>query len=318
MSKHVPVLLQEVIANLNIKDSGVYVDCTLGGGGYFEMLIENLNRFAKGSLLIGLDQDMDSIKAYVEKTKKDYGVEIKVEELEIEYLKVKAFKYKIGKTEIVLVNSNFTNIEELVALLKKDKKVLGIVADLGFSSDQLNNSRGFSFRNINDELDMRMDVRNTVKAKDILNAFGEKELANIFREYADEPRSRIVAEEILKIREKSKFEKVNDLLKVLDSIKGIFDREDFYQRIFQALRIAVNSELDSLKTLLTASLNVVDKGGRVLFVSFHSGEDRLVNNFIISNNLISVSEKEITPTPKEILKNPRSRSAKLRGFIKNN
>ncbi|MEI6886767.1 MAG: 16S rRNA (cytosine(1402)-N(4))-methyltransferase [bacterium] len=316
MSKHVPVLLQEVITNLNIKDQGIYIDCTLGGGGYFEMLIENLNRFAKGSLLIGIDQDIDSIKAYVEKTKKDYGVEIKESEIDLEYIKTKMFSYKIGKTDVVLVNTNFSNLEELVALYKKEKQVLGIVADLGFSSDQLNNGRGFSFRNLSDELDMRMDVRKSLKAKDLLNTFTQKELSKIFSEYANEPKARIVAESVIAQRLKLKFEKVGDLLKVLDTIKGIFDIEDFYQRIFQALRIAVNIELVSLKQLLSASINAIDLDGRVIMVSFHSGEDRIINEYIVSNNLVSISDKEIKPTPKEILKNPRSRSAKLRGFIK--
>lgn len=316
MTKHVPVLLKEVIENLNIKDSGVYVDCTLGGGGYFEQLVENLNRLKTSSLLIGIDQDIDALMAYMEKTKRDFGVEVKEIEFEIEYLKVKRFEYKVGKTEIVLVHTNFSKLEKLIALLKKDKKVLGIVADLGFSSDQLLNGRGFSYRSLNDELDMRMDTNQDIKAKDILNSFEQKELTKIFSEYSDEPRARFVAETIIATRKNLKFEKVGDLLNALDKLKGIYDKDDFYQRIFQALRIVVNSELENLKVFLIESEKAIDKDGRVLIVSFHSGEDRIVNSFIKSNNLLTISEKEITPRAKEILKNPRSRSAKLRGFIK--
>ena len=284
---HKPVLLQESLENLNIKPNGDYVDCTLGEGGHSIEILKKLS--GKGSLL-SIDRDQDAIDF----VKNNYKEEIE-----------KHKNWKIKK-------ANFKNINEIL-----DKKVDGILMDLGLSSRQLEASkRGFSYLEGSQDLDMRMDEELSAKAIDILNFYDEKTLAKIFKEFGEERNAKRIAKFIKE--NIGEIKTVQDLNNVISrAVPAAFADKHKHpsRRVFQALRIAVNDELGNLREGLENSFNVLKKDGRIVVISFHSLEDRIVKKFFKEKGEKS---EIIVPTEEEIKENPRSRSAKMRVLIKKN
>lgn len=302
--KHVSVLLNECIEALDIKENGIYVDCTLGGAGHSSHIASHLS---KSGMLIGIDQDNDALKAAKERLKDFENV-----------------KY---------VHNNFYNIDSILNELDIDK-VDGILADLGVSSYQLDEaSRGFSYMK-DAPLDMRMDRDNDFSAYEIINNYSEDEIAKIIKDYGEERFAKRIANFIINRREikpiETTFELV-DIIKAAIPAKMRRDGPHPAKRTFQAIRIEVNSELKILNKTIEDGVNKLNKGGRMAIITFHSLEDRIVKlKFRELENpctcprefpmcvcgkvpLVKViSKKGIAPTEKEIEENPRSRSAKLR------
>ncbi len=290
---HIPVLLEEALKYLNIKEDGFYIDCTLGDGGHSFEILKRLNR---EGLLISIDQDqyaIDFVKEY-------YKAEI----LENWHI----------------INSNFSKIDSL--LLKYSRKPDGILMDLGLSSRQLENSnnRGFSYLEEQENLDMRMDTKLGVTAKDLLIALPERELSQLFYRYGEEKYSKRIAKEIKK--NITNINTVGDLTRLVYRVVPAAHQssKNPSRRVFQALRIVVNDELDSLQQGLEKSFKLLNRNGRLCVITFHSLEDRIVKNYF--NNLVESGEgmlltKEIiAPTDQEVGSNPRSASAKLRAIEK--
>jgi 16S rRNA (cytosine1402-N4)-methyltransferase len=310
---HEPVLKQQTIDYLQIKPGNTYIDATLGGGGHtFEIL-------KRGAHVIGIDADEDATRY----------VTAQLGEKEIKKLGEKydqAHDINITQyTHIDLVRANFSQIDFIVEHLQINK-VSGILFDLGVSSFQIDTKeRGFSFLK-NGPLDMRMDKRLGVTAKDLLHALSKSELTNLFFKLGEEQNSRNIAEAIVKARETQKIETTEDLITIIAGvykIKGqLLDKTkaDISKRIFQALRIAVNDELTRLSEGLEKGLEVLEENGRLVVISFHSLEDRIVKDtfkkFEDEKKGIVVTKKPIIATEEEIAKNSRARSAKLRVFEK--
>ncbi len=292
---HVPVLYNETLDALQIKKEGVYVDCTFGGGGHSKGILE---RLGEGGKLIAFDQDEDA-KQNVPDDKR-----------------------------IVFVPNNFRHLQRFLRL-HKIEKVDGILADLGVSSHQFNEGeRGFSIR-FKGPLDMRMDTRQTTTAADVLKSYNEQQLHKIFEQWGEVTNAKTLAKHIVEHRNKSSFTTIEAFLSSLQPVvKGAPNK--YFAQVFQALRIEVNDEMGALKELLQQSVNVLKTGGRIVIITFHSGEDRLAKNFFKSgdfeveideNPFISterkkefliITKKPIVPTEKEVKQNSRSRSAKLR------
>lgn len=290
---HVPVLLNEAIDSLNIKPDGFYIDGTLGDGGHSLAILEKLS--SKG-LLLSIDQDqhaIDFVKEYYKENLKD--------------------NWKI-------VRSNFKNLNKLAKDIGREAD--GILLDIGLSSRQLESShnRGFSYLEQDEPLDMRMDTNLGVTAKDLLNALSEQELTYIFRKYGEERYSSKIAKEIKK--EISNINTVGDLTRVIYKVvpAGKSNIKNPSRRVFQALRIVVNDELESLKEALENSFEILSKNGRISIISFHSLEDRIIKQFYIekqrSGEGVLLNKNHIAPTDEEIKQNPRAASAKLRTLIK--
>ncbi len=296
MDYHIPVMLKESINGLNIKPDGIYVDLTFGGGGHSKFILKKLS--SNGSLF-AFDIDNDVIK-------------------NVEKIKNKSFHF---------IKSNFRFFRNH---LKENglSKVDGILADLGISSHQINsNQRGFSFKG-NEKLDMRMNNDLEFNAIDLLNTYNKDQLINIFSIYGEIKNSKQLANSIVRLRRKKKIEKTIDLIGIINPFSKKNREEKYYAKVFQAIRIEINDEINSLKDLLLQSKTSLNKKGRLVVISYHSLEDRLVKNFINKGNFIgevekdfygnqirvfkSISKKPIIPSKKEIIKNPRSRSAKLR------
>jgi len=293
-SYHVPVLLNEVTENLNIKPDGIYVDCTFGGGGHSRSILQGLNE--KGRL-IAFDQDEDA-------------------------------KENIPNDDRVLfVANNFRYLQRFLRLNGIDE-VDGILADLGVSSHQFDEAeRGFSIR-FDASLDMRMDQRQTKTAADILNNYSEHELHKLFEQYGEVTNSKTLAKTIVEARRTTQIKTIENLKNVLSPIvKG--NPNKYLAQVFQALRIEVNDEMGALKEMLEQSPSVLKRGGRIAVITFHSIEDRIVKTFFRDNTfeapeenpfatterikvLKPVNKKPIVATKEEIKKNSRSRSAKLR------
>ena len=301
--QHIPVLLNEVITGLNIKKDGIYLDLTLGRGGHSE---EILKRLSSKGLLIGVDQDETAIKESAERLS------------------------KTGKNFQVIRN-NFSNIDEILKELNIDK-VDGVLMDLGVSSPQFDNpERGFSYR-YDSPLDMRMDQRNSLTAKDIVNKYSERELFEIFRDYGEEKYSYSIAKNICKYRENKEIETTFELVEIIKKSKPSKELKKVghpAKQVFQALRIAVNDELNVLKITLEKVCKYLSSGGRLAVITFHSGEDKIVKKIFqeisinVGNRLdlpIKTEEKEyrevnhkvITASEDELKVNHRSASAKLR------
>ena len=301
--QHIPVLLKEVIEGLNIKKDGIYVDLTIGRGGHSEQI---LKRLSSSGLLIGVDQDETAI---IESTAR---------------LSKVSDNFKI-------VRSNFVNIDEILKGLNIDK-VDGILMDLGVSSPQFDNpERGFSYR-YDSPLDMRMDQRNSLTAADIVNGYSEKELFEIFRDYGEEKYSYSIAKNICKYRENKRIETTFELVDIIKRSKPAKELKKVghpAKQIFQALRIAVNDELNVLKTALEKTVNHLKPGGRLAVITFHSGEDKIVKQFfkkmaVVEGNRYDlplttqetdyrlVNTKAISPSKEELEINHRSASSKLR------
>ena len=289
MSKyHIPVMLSETLEHLNIQKDHWYVDCNLGGGGHTTGILE------AGGNVLGIDLDPDAIWE-VTKTLDKY----------------------IKEDRLRLSQTNFMNIADAVRN-REIPKVSGVLFDLGVSTHQLEEAeRGFSF-NADAPLDMRMDYSKGASAKDLINGLYEKELAELFLKLGEENWSKPIAKAIVKYREKKLIESTNELAQIILSVRrrSPSDRTHPATRIFQALRIAVNDELNSLKEALPAAFGVLEKGGRIVVISFHSLEDRIVKNYfreLEEQKLGKVlTDKPIETSEREATENPRSRSAKLR------
>lgn len=291
---HIPVLLEEVLELLQVKSGKKYIDCTLGGGGHTAMLLE------KGAIVLAIDQDIEAI----ENAKAN-------------------LEYRLKKSELILRHGNFAHLKE-IAVGAGFGKVSGILLDLGVSSHQLETYyRGFSFSPRfageagNSPLDMRMDpTTQTVTAADLVNAGGEKELANLFWKFGEEKASRVIAKAIVEFRKTKKIETTNELAEIILKVRRRTEKDRTHPatRVFQALRIAVNDEMDSLEAVLPQAVEILETGGRLAVISFHSLEDRIVKNFMKDNtgSLQIITNKPVEASEQEIENNPRARSGKLR------
>lgn len=285
---HIPVMLKEVLSYLKIKPDHWYIDCNLGGGGHTKGILE------KGGKVLGIDLDPDAIEEAA-----------------------KNFDLKVSE-RLILIQGNFSQISHL-AEIASVSSISGVLFDLGVSTHQLETpERGFSF-NTNAPLDMRMDKSSTqVSAKDLINGLHEGELANLFWKLGEENFAKPIARKIVEARKTSVIETTDELAQIILSVRHRTksDRTHPATRVFQALRIAVNDELNSLKEALPQALEVLAPGGRVVVISFHSLEDRIIKDFFQSEqkkgSLKIITKKPIIPTEEEVEENPRSRSGKLR------
>ncbi|HXR82704.1 MAG TPA: 16S rRNA (cytosine(1402)-N(4))-methyltransferase RsmH [Hanamia sp.] len=291
---HVPVLLKEVIDGLKIIPSGIYVDCTFGGGGHSKKILEQLNG---DGMLVVFDQDEDAQKNVPDDQR------------------------------VIFVPHNFRHLQRFLRF-HKISKVNGILADLGISSHQFNEAeRGFSTR-FNAALDMRMNQNEKITAADIVRNYSEEKLHKIFEQYGEVTNSKTLAKTIIELRKTHLLNAISEFKNaVYPIVKG--NPEKYFAQVFQALRIEVNDELNVLKEMLLQTVNVLEEGGRIAVITFHSLEDRIVKNFFKNGNfeeeqsrdvfgnaakreLKIITKKPIVPSEEEIKRNPRSRSAKLR------
>lgn len=287
---HTTVLLQESIANLNCQPDKVYVDCTLGGGGHSEAILQAAGPSAR---LIAIDQDKDALLAASK-------------------------RLELFREQIIFVHSNFSRLDEVLKDLKIDK-VAGMMFDLGVSSYQLDNpERGFSYMQ-DAPLDMRMDVESALTASDLLHQMSEQELAKIIWEYGEERWSKRIAGFIVEARKNKRLETTGDLVEVIKAAVPAGARRSGphpAKRTFQALRIAVNNELGIIKDSLLKGIDFLEPGGRICVISFHSLEDRLVKHTFREQKqektVQVLTKKPILPSDEEVNANPRARSAKLR------
>jgi 16S rRNA (cytosine1402-N4)-methyltransferase len=293
MGYHTPVLLKESVDGLQIKPDGIYVDVTFGGGGHSKEIIKNI----KKGKLVAFDQDDD------------------------------AMPNLIDDERFVFVNHNFRFLKNFLKYHQIDK-VDGLLADLGVSSHHFDDpQRGFSFR-FDGELDMRMNQSAKLSAKSIINEYDEKELAKILWEYGELRNSRKLAKAIVEKRKGRKVEKISEFTEILMPYLPKHAEHKFLAKVFQALRIEVNREMEFLKEMLIQTIDVIKPGGRLVVITYHSLEDRIVKNFI-KNGLFegevekdfygnkdvpfkAVNRKVIVPDDAEIKENNRARSAKLR------
>lgn len=298
---HLPVLLEECIEALDLRSGKIYVDATFGGGGHSKEILNN----GKDITLFGIDQDPDSI----------------------EQSKILAKKYP---EKFVMIKENFANIRTGLAL-ERINKVDGILFDLGVSSHQINDpSRGFSF-SVESDLDMRMDNNSEITAADVVNTYSYKDLATIFRVYGEEKEAGRIASNIILQRNKKEIKTTLQLSEIIEKCIRSKKSIKAKARIFQALRIHINKEMDVLKTALNDSVKILNPGGRIVVISYHSLEDRIIKNFFkyeekscicppkfpqcVCNKVSTlkiITKKPIVPTLEEIENNPRARSAKLR------
>jgi 16S rRNA (cytosine1402-N4)-methyltransferase len=297
---HKPVLLKEVLSALSIQPGGRYVDCTLGGGGHAMAIIQNS---APGGQLLGIDADPEAIRAA-------------------------AINLSRYTESILLVNDNFVNINAICHHYDF-YPVHGILLDLGLSSMQLyDDPRGFSFQ-YEAALDMRFNPKQNITAADIVNNYSEVDLAQLIRKYGEEPHSFKIARRIVQSRPVNTTTQLADI--VAEAIGGRHGRIHPATRTFQALRIVVNEELEHLEETLGKTIDLLGAGGRLVVISYHSLEDRIVKQFLQreSKDCICppsvpvcqckhtasfrlINKKVITPSEKELDENPRSRSARMR------
>jgi 16S rRNA (cytosine1402-N4)-methyltransferase len=289
MRIHQPVLLKETIDFLEVKENRNYVDCTFGEGGH---ALEILKRNGPRGKVLGIERDPIILK----ETKK--------------------------RKRLILVNDSFANLKKIVER-ENFKNVFGVLFDLGFSSWHLERSgRGFSF--LRDEpLIMRYDGKEGLTAKEILNSWPEKEIEKIFREYGQERFAKRIAKEISVYRKLKSIKKTSQLVEIVKRATPVWYQKrkiHFATKVFQALRIAVNEELSNLEKALPQALEILEKGGRLVVISYHSLEDKIVKKFFKENfkkgHLKILTKKPLRPQKEEIKVNPRSRSAKLRAAIK--
>ncbi|MEJ7821016.1 MAG: 16S rRNA (cytosine(1402)-N(4))-methyltransferase RsmH [Chitinophagaceae bacterium] len=296
---HVPVMLQQVIEGLKINPSGVYVDCTFGGGGHSKAILDKLNEKGK---LIAFDQD--------EEAKKNLP----------------------DDARIIFVSQNFRHLQKFLRL-HKITEVDGILADLGVSSHQFDiPERGFSTR-FNANMDMRMDQRQKLMAMDVLKSYNEERLHKIFEQYGEVTNAKTLARLIVNNRNTITIQTIDDFKNAVHSIvKG--NPNKYFAQVFQALRIEVNDEFNALKDMLLQCVALLKANGRVAIITFHSLEDRIVKNFFKNgvedvrtdevygikneNPLYLITKKPIIPGEEELKQNPRARSAKLRVAEKKN
>ena len=294
LTYHVPVLLNESVDGLNIKAGGVYVDVTFGGGGHSK---EILSRLPEGARLFSFDQDAD------------------------------AERNIIADDKFTFVRSNFRYIKNFMRYHEVDG-IDGVLADLGVSSHHFDDSeRGFSFR-FDGKLDMRMNQRAGKTAADIVNTYEEEALADLFYLYGELKNSRKIASAIVKARSTKTLRTIEDLLNIVKPMFGREREKKELAKVFQALRIEVNQEMDALKEMLLAATELLNPGGRLSVITYHSLEDRIVKNLMKTGNCEGKEDKDffgrssspyrlinnkvIVPDADEQERNPRSRSAKLR------
>ncbi len=291
---HLPVLLEQSIEGLAVNPQGTYVDVTFGGGGHSRAILQELG--SEGRLL-AFDRDADAIAN------------------------------TIDDPRFTLIHEDFRYMKNFLRLNGMNR-VDGILADLGVSSHQFDEAgRGFSTR-FDAELDLRMDRRQTTTAKDIVNTASEEELRGILHNYGELPNANRMARAIVSARAESPILTTFDLKKALESNIPRNQENKFYAMVFQALRIEVNGELEALKAMLTQAVEILNPGGRLVVISYHSLEDRLVKNIIKTGNfegevkkdfygnllspLKPITRKPVVADAEELMDNPRSRSAKLR------
>lgn len=291
---HVPVLLHEVIEGLNIKPGGIYVDCTFGGGGHSKEILKQLD--ANGKLFV-FDQDADAKKNVPDDDR------------------------------VIFIPQNFRHLQRFLRL-QKVTKVDGILADLGVSSHQFDEAgRGFSIR-FDAALDMRMDQRETGTAADVIKNFTEQQLHKLFEQYGEVTNSKTLAKTIVEQRALMPIRTINEFKQAVKAaVKG--NPQKYFAQVFQALRIEVNDELGALKELLQQTPQLLQTGGRVAIITFHSLEDRIVKNFFRDGGFSPsetdevygtkpespfsiITKKPVTASAEELKRNSRSRSAKLR------
>jgi 16S rRNA (cytosine1402-N4)-methyltransferase len=293
MSYHNPVMLQECLEGLNINPSGTYVDVTFGGGGHSKEILKHLG--ADGTL-IAFDQDADAAKNILDDER------------------------------FIFVDQNFRFLKNNLRL-NGVKQVDGILADLGVSSHQFDSAeRGFSIR-FDADLDMRMDQGIKLTAKDILNTYTEDQLHKIFGMYGEVKNAKTLANTIVKSRIITPIEKVSQFKEMIRPLVKRGKENQYYAQVFQALRIEVNAELDALKEFLEQTSDVLKQGGRLVIMSYHSLEDRMVKSFVQKGKFSGEVEKDffgneikpfkplgkaVTASEEEIKNNNRARSAKLR------
>ncbi len=305
--KHTSVLLEETIENLNIKPDGIYLDGTLGGGGHS---YEIAARLGKGGRLIGIDQDEDAIRAAGK-------------------------RLEPFADRITLIRDNYCNAGEVLRQLGIER-VDGIVLDLGVSSFQLDNAeRGFSYK-VDAKLDMRMDKRQSLSAMEIVNDYSETELFRIIRDYGEEQFAKNIAKHIVAVRQDKPVrttEELNEIIRASIPAKMRKAGGHPSKRTFQAIRIECNRELEVLKSSLDQLIEILNPGGRICVITFHSLEDRIVKSIFRRNENPctcppdfpvcvcgqvskgkAVSRKPILPSKDELAANKRSKSAKLRVF----
>ncbi len=290
---HLPALLAESIAGLSLRPGGVYVDVTFGGGGHSRAILEQLG----SGRLIAFDQDAD------------------------------AAANAIADNRFTLLIQNFRYLKNNLRYLGIDT-IDGLIADLGVSFHQFDQPvRGFSFRS-DAVLDMRMNRHASLKASDILRDYDEERLASLFYRYGELPAAGKLASAIVRSRAERPVVTVSDLTSALTGLVPRRDENRFWARLYQALRIEVNGELDALREMLTQALDILTPGGRIAVITYHSLEDRLVKNFFRTGNFEGVSEKDfygnvstplrpvnrkvIVPSEEEVISNSRARSARLR------
>ena len=265
---HEPVMVNEVLQNLITNKSGIYIDCTFGGGGHSKKILENLNDNAK---LIGFDQDKDAIK----------NAEL------------------IDDERFSFINTNFKYISNFLDYYNIEY-IDGIFADLGVSSYQIDTpNRGFSTR-FDGDLDMRMNINNPKTAYEVVNRYSEKDLNYIFEHYGELNNAKKISNIICKYRSKYKIKTTEELKNILlSNIKiPISYRNRFLSQVFQAIRIEVNNELNNLEIFLNKIVSKLNPNGRIVILSYHSLEDRIVKNFIKNKeNIESLLKKPLTPSP---------------------
>ena len=295
---HNPVLLKDSVDALIINESGIYVDCTFGGGGHSR---EILNRLDHNGKLFSFDQDVDAIRN------------------------------KIDDDRFELVEQNFRFLKNNLRF-RGVKQVDGVLGDLGVSSHQFDTpGRGFSTR-FDGELDMRMNQNAALSAKTIINEYEEEELARIFYDFGELQGSYRLAREVVKARADKQIETIEELKQVFSFIPKMKENK-FFAQMFQALRIEVNDEMAALKDMLTQCGEVIKPGGRLVIISYHSLEDRLTKRYMKNGMFEGEPERDmygnwsapfkplqskvIVPTQEEINENPRARSAKMRIAVRN-
>lgn len=292
---HVPVMLHEAVDGMDIQPGGIYADLTLGGGGHTREILSRMNQNAH---LYGFDQDEDA-------------------------------EQNIPSDErFTFVRSNFRYLSNFMRYYGADGKVDAILADLGVSSHHFDDSeRGFSFR-FDGKLDMRMNKRAGRTAAELVNTLNEEKLADIFYLYGELKNSRKLASAIVKARTDKQIETIGDFLNIVKPMFGREREKKELSKVFQALRIEVNQEMEALREMLESSIRVLKPGGRLVVITYHSLEDRMVKNIMRTGNvegraeqdffgriqapLRQVNNKVIIPEADELKRNPRSRSAKLR------
>ena len=290
---HVPVLLEESVSGLNIDPDGVYLDLTFGGGGHSREILKRL----KDGCLIGFDQDSDALANVPDDSR------------------------------FIFVNHNFRYLRNFLRYCGYDEAD-GILADLGVSSHEFDEAgRGFSFR-FDAELDMRMNQRSRLKATDILNTYSEENLIRIFRNYGEVDNVRRLVDLIVNARTGKMITRSEEFLQVIAPCVPKQKEKKYLAQVYQALRIEVNGELEALEDMLKEAERALRPGGRLVVITYHSLEDRIVENFLKSGNFEGKVEKDfyghvkrnfelvnrkvIVPSEEEIERNPRARSAKLR------